>query len=87
MGGILRAMPVAAAGGLAAPPAGAQALHGLPGLPERLAPRPLVEAQAQGGFTCARKLCRAMTSCAEACHKFLVCGMRRLDGDSPCPRT
>ena len=45
---------------------------------------PFLTAQA---FTCARKTCGQMTSCAEACHALTVCGDRARDGDNdgiPC---
>ena len=38
-------------------------------------------------FSCSRKTCSQMRSCAEACHALLVCGDRRRDGDNdgiPC---
>ena len=38
-------------------------------------------------FTCGRKTCGQMRSCAEACHALLVCGDSRRDGDGdgiPC---
>ena len=42
--------------------------------------------QAQS-FDCSRKTCTQIRSCAEACHKLLVCGDTRRDGDGdgiPC---
>ena len=41
----------------------------------------------QSRFTCSRKTCGQMRSCAEACHALTVCGDRRRDGDGdgiPC---
>ncbi len=38
-------------------------------------------------FDCSRKTCTQIRSCAEACHKLLVCGHRQRDGDNdgiPC---
>lgn len=33
-------------------------------------------------FTCSRKTCGQMRSCAEACHALTVCGDTARDGDS-----
>ena len=38
-------------------------------------------------FDCAETTCGQMRSCEEACHKLLVCGHRKRDGDGdgiPC---
>ncbi|GGL74173.1 excalibur calcium-binding domain-containing protein [Wenxinia marina] len=45
---------------------------------------PLIEAQS---FDCSNRSCTQLNSCAEACHKLLVCGQRQRDGDNdgiPC---
>lgn len=45
------------------------------------------EVQIAQSFTCARKTCGRMRSCAEACHALLVCGDTARDGDNdgiPC---
>ena len=39
---------------------------------------PFLTAQA---FSCSRKTCKQMTSCAEACHALLVCGDTARDRD------
>ena len=39
--------------------------------------------QAQS-FDCSRKTCSQIRSCAEACHKLMVCGHTRRDGDGDC---
>ena len=39
------------------------------------------------GFDCSDRSCKALTSCEEACHKLLVCGQQKRDGDNdgiPC---
>ncbi|WOF81433.1 endonuclease (plasmid) [Pseudomonas sp. FeN3W] len=46
-----------------------------------------VVAQGSGDFSCERKTCKAMTTCAEARHQLQVCGNRSLDRDgdgTPC---
>jgi hypothetical protein len=38
-------------------------------------------------YDCSRKTCSQIRSCDEACHKLMVCGHRRRDGDGdgiPC---
>ena len=42
-----------------------------------------------GSFTCAKRTCREMSSCAEARFHLLTCGVRTLDGDRdglPCEK-
>ena len=39
------------------------------------------------GFDCSDRSCKALSSCEEACHKLLVCGQAKRDGDNdgiPC---
>ena len=39
------------------------------------------------GFDCSDRSCKALSSCEEACHKLLVCGQSKRDGDNdgiPC---
>ncbi|MFQ3253711.1 MAG: hypothetical protein ACI9U6_002011 [Loktanella salsilacus] len=38
-------------------------------------------------FDCSDRSCKALSSCEEACHKLLVCGQAKRDGDNdgiPC---
>ena len=39
------------------------------------------------GFDCSDRSCKSLSSCEEACHKLLVCGQAKRDGDNdgiPC---
>ena len=54
---------------------------------ERLQALNAPELQLAQSFTCSRKTCGRMRSCAEACHALLVCGDTARDGDNdgiPC---
>lgn len=48
---------------------------------------PSTETTVAAEFDCAKKTCKKMSSCAEACYKFKVCGHKQLDRDNddiPC---